>query len=53
MTTAYQGQVRKQDEKISLGKHRHRWEDSRKTDLKEIGNQDVEKVQLAQGQEKK
>ena len=39
MTTAYQAQVRKHEEKRSLGKDRHRWEDCRKMDLKEIGNQ--------------
>jgi len=38
--------------KISLGKHRHGWED-RKIDLKEIGNQDVEKIHLAQDQDNK
>lgn len=52
MTTAYQAQVRKHEEKTSLEKHRHRW-DSGKMDLKEIGNQDVEKIHLAQDQDKK
>lgn len=53
MTTAYQAQVRKHEEKTSLEKHRHRWEESGKMDLKEIGNQDVEKIHLAQDQDKK
>jgi hypothetical protein len=53
MTTAYQAQVREHEEKISLQKHRQRWEESRKMDLKAIGNQDVEKIHLAQDQDKK
>jgi thiamine biosynthesis protein ThiC len=53
MTTAYHTEVRKHEEKISLGRHRHRWEDSIKMDLKEIGYQAVEKFRLAQDQDKK
>ena len=53
MTTAYHTQVRKHEEKTSLGRHRHRWEDSIKMDLKETGYQAAEKIHLAPDQNKK
>lgn len=53
MITAYHAQVRKHEENTSLGRHRHRQQDSIKMDLKEIQYQTVEKIHVAQDKDKK
>jgi hypothetical protein len=45
---SYQVLVRKPEEKKPLVRPRHRWEDSIKMDLKEIGCEDVDWIHVAQ-----
>jgi hypothetical protein len=44
--------VGKPEGKRSLGKPRHRWEDSNKIDLQEVGYGDMDWIELAQDTDK-
>jgi hypothetical protein len=48
MRNAYKILVGKPEGKSPLGRPRHRWEDNIKMDLREIGWEDVDLMQLAQ-----
>jgi hypothetical protein len=48
MRNAYNILVRKRDGKRPLGRPRHRWEDSIRIDLREIGWEGVDWLHLAQ-----
>jgi hypothetical protein len=48
MRNAYKILVRRPEGKRSLGRHRHRWEDNIRMDLREIGWEGMDWIHLAQ-----
>jgi hypothetical protein len=48
MRNEYKILVEKHERKRSLGRHRRRWEDNIRKDLREIGLKDVDGMHLAQ-----
>jgi hypothetical protein len=49
---AYRGFLRKLEGKRPLGVGRHRWEDSIKMDLTEVGQEDMDWINLDQDRDK-
>jgi hypothetical protein len=48
-TSGYAISVGKPERKIQLERHRPRWENDNKMDLKEVGCEDAYRIHLAQG----
>jgi len=48
----YRVLVGKPKRMVSLGRHRYRWEDNIKMDLKEVGCRSMDWVKLAQGRDR-
>ena len=46
--SVYKSLVGKPVGKIPLGRHRRRWEDNIKMDLREVGCRDIDRIELAQ-----